>query len=472
MALREKMWFGRSIFVQMALVTIVFLGWSFYTVVVSPLFERPEVMDETPMALTRSAASSILNRYSFAQRSGETAIPPEANEEFARILAANPGMRYYVEAGDTQIGNIAEPQLLDRFGIGEINRALRQTTASDHPCANLSRNFEEAGGWSYIEYTFCDSYSYVEYTGLAKPIDLKPAGARGYENWVSLYSDYYLYPVVMVFAFFAIIIMLNFALIKRVARVAQAIDPDGNHCDIPEQGVPAEVLPLVRSVNQVIALMDKDQRHRRLFLSAAAHEMRTPLTVLRTRLEMIDDAEQRDRLIGDVQRLSSMVNQLLLLMGVRERRLESDVDLADIIRDVRDQHLSSAIESDVAIRLDLPDGPVRLRANGELLAVAIGNLLENALRFAPPGSDVVIGLDEDATITVGDRGPGVPEERIGDIFEPFVRLKKSRGGHGLGLAIVKAIAELHRGQVTVANRDEGGALFTLRIGTEDHRRSA
>ena len=458
---------SRSIFVQMALVTVIFLAWGFYTFVVAPILDRPEILDDSPMVLTRGTASGVLNDYAFALRNGEQATAPEDDPMFERILAANPDMRYYVELPDMKAGNIDEPSLMAQFGIRNFNRALQEIPSDDRPCGNLSRNIEQPSGWNYIDYNFCKDYSYVEYTGLSHPIDVRTDGRQGYDNWLSLYSSYFLYPVIMVFAFFAVIILINVALIRRVAKVAQAIDPDGANRDIPEKGIPVEILPLVRSVNQVIARMDEDQRHRQLFLSAAAHEMRTPLTVLRTRLEMIDDSEERTQLVKDVQRLSSLVNQLLLLTGVREHRLNDDVDLGDVIRDVRDIHLPTAIEHRVTIRADLPDRPVMRRGNGELLAVAIGNLIENALRFAPEESEIVVSLDEDATIAVRDSGPGLPADRLTDVFEPFVRLKKRRGGHGLGLAIVKAIAELHGGSVSVANRAEGGALFTFRLNPEE-----
>lgn len=455
--------FSRSIFLQMALVTVIFLGWGFYTFVVAPILDRPEILDDNPMVLTRGTASKTLNDYAFALRNRTNAIPPEDDPVFAQILAANPDMRYYVEFEGARTGNVARPRLMAAFGIRKLNRVLQRIPPDDRACGNLVRNIEQSSGWGYIEYSFCQETSYVEYTGLSHPIDIRTDGRRGYDNWLSLYSSYFLYPVIMVFAFFAVIILINVALIRRVAKVAQAIDPDGANRDIPEKGIPVEILPLVRSVNQVIARMDEDQRHRRLFLSAAAHEMRTPLTVLRTRLEMIEDSEERSQLINDVQRLSSLVNQLLLLMGVRERKLNYDVDLAEVISDARDVHLSTAMERQVNIRMDLPLCPVIRRGNADLLAVAIGNLLENALRFAPEGSEIVISLDEDAAIAVCDSGPGLPPDRLTDVFEPFVRLKKRRGGHGLGLAIVKAIAELHGGSVTVANRVQGGAQFTLRF---------
>ena len=457
---------SRSIFVQMALVTVLFLGWGFYTFVVSPILDRPEILDDNPMVLTRGTASEILNDYAFALRNGGEATAPEDDPEFERILAVNPDMRYYVETDNKKIGNIAQARLMTRFGIHDLNRALENIPPDDRPCGSLSRNIEQDDVWSYIEYTFCKDYSYVEYTGLAHPINIHTDGRQGYDNWLSLYSSYFLYPVIMVFGFLAVIILINVALIRRVAKVAQAIDPDGANHEIPEKGIPVEILPLVRSVNHVIARMDEDQRHRRLFLSAAAHEMRTPLTVLRTRLEMIEDTEQRTRLVQDVRRLSSLVNQLLLLMGVREQRLNDDVDLGDVVREVRDLHLPTAIEREVAIRMDLPEGPVICRGNADLLAVAIGNLLENALRFAPKDSDVLITLDEAATITVSDSGPGLPPDRLTDVFEPFVRLKKRRGGHGLGLAIVKAIAELHNGTACVTNRPESGAQFVFRVNAD------
>ncbi|WP_147367162.1 sensor histidine kinase [Aurantiacibacter xanthus] len=457
---------SRSIFAQMALLTFVLLGWGFYTFVIMPVADRPEIVEADPLVITQGRATQILSSYAFGRRYGEEASDPRENPEFRAILAANPNMRYYVETKNGRAGNTSHPKLYDEYHIADITRQIEQAPPGRRVCAQVGEPLKLSDGLAFVQYTLCPEYSYFEFTGLTEPIVLPDVEKQSYwDKWVTFYSDYFLYPVAIVFALFAAILGLNFSLIRRVARITQAIGPDGTHRRIPEKGLPIEVLPLVRAVNRVIWRMEEDERQRHLFLSAAAHELRTPLTVLRTRLEMIEDDEMRTRLVGDVRRLSSMVKQLLLLMGVREQRLQDEVDLRDVVEDAREQHLPAAMARNVTITVEAPDAPVIALGKAELLMVAVGNLIENAVRFAPDDSAVDVVLGSDGTITVRDRGEGIPEDRLSDIFEPFVRLKHRPNGHGLGLAIVKAIADLHRGHVQAENAEGGGARFVLGLGT-------
>lgn len=102
-----------------------------------------------------------------------------------------------------------------------------------------------------------------------------------------------------------------------------------------------------------------------------------------------------------------------------------------------------------------------LVGDADLVAVAIANLVDNALSFSEAGGQVVVSLDSDGVLSVRDHGPGIPESRLDVLFEPFVRFPPSRNGHGLGLAIVRAVATAHGAGLRAENAEGGGAVFTL-----------
>ncbi len=97
------------------------------------------------------------------------------------------------------------------------------------------------------------------------------------------------------------------------------------------------------------------------------------------------------------------------------------------------------------------------------MEVAIANLIDNAVSFSSPGASVELSVNADYSISVRDYGPGIPSDKLANLFKPFAKFPPNRNGHGLGLAIVKAITLLHNGSVSAENADDGGARFTIRF---------
>lgn len=135
----------------------------------------------------------------------------------------------------------------------------------------------------------CDRLSYFEYRGLRRPVVLNQPEVLGAKSkWFSAFSGNFLLAAGGVFLIFALIFTLHMLSIRRIARLARSIDPQRLDAKLPEKGVATEIVPLVRAVNHLIGQVEASQRRATFFLSAAAHEMRTPLTVLRTRLELME----------------------------------------------------------------------------------------------------------------------------------------------------------------------------------------
>jgi signal transduction histidine kinase len=220
-------------------------------------------------------------------------------------------------------------------------------------------------------------------------------------------------------------------------------------------------------------------RLRTNFVSDVSHELRTPLTAIKGFVETLqdgaaDDPEVRDRFLNTIavetERLTRLTNDLLLLTRADAGRLDlhlAPVDLADCVRRAVVQLEGRASEKQSAIVTDLPDDPVSVQADADRVHQVLVNLLDNAIKFTPPGGRVTVSVSEH-TVTVADTGPGIPADEIPHIFERFYRGDRSRArqgadGSGLGLAIVKAIVEAHGGQIWIESEPGQGAAFTFTL---------
>lgn len=203
------------------------------------------------------------------------------------------------------------------------------------------------------------------------------------------------------------------------------------------------------------------------FTANAAHELRTPLAVLRARLDGVDGADAA-RLTADVDRMARLVEQLLSVARLEARmvELEDGVDLCAVARNVAAALFPMALAEGKSITVDAPATPVVVRGSVFALEDALRNLIDNGLRHSPPGGVVEVTVAEAGELAageliVGDRGPGLPAALRDQLFEPFVHGPGRRGGAGLGLAIVAETAALHGGVATAADRPGGGAEFRL-----------
>lgn len=188
-------------------------------------------------------------------------------------------------------------------------------------------------------------------------------------------------------------------------------------------------------------------------LAALAHDLRTPLTALRVRAAMVDDAETRDGISTSLNEMQDMVEATLAYArGVGPGEDLQRLNIAEYL---------SAIHSDTHGYLDLQVGPEAIvQVKPLALRRALRNLIDNAQRY---GRNPVLSwnvTNVGVEINVDDAGPGIPEEHIGEVFQPFQRIEKSRsletGGHGLGLSIARSIVLGHGGAIDLINREQGG----------------
>jgi two-component system sensor histidine kinase TctE len=288
-----------------------------------------------------------------------------------------------------------------------------------------------------------------------------------------------LMPLVLLLAGAAVTIA--FALQRTIApleRIAQGWT-ELSHLSlrpIATDGVPRELRPFATALNDLLARIRAMLARERQFALTAAHQLRTPLTGLQLGLARAADAptleEARAVISGlhaSTQRTARLIQQLLLLgrldPEVRGELAFERADLTALAHDVGSAYLDLATSRSIDLSIVAPPAPVQAIVHAELIGEALGNLLDNALRHAPAGGQVVIGVEADPpSLSVADSGPGMDPARQGKLFERFVRGQAGAdGGSGLGLSIVRDIAVLHGAEIEVAGATLGGALVTLRF---------
>jgi two-component system sensor histidine kinase MprB len=265
--------------------------------------------------------------------------------------------------------------------------------------------------------------------------------------------------------------------LAEVAQVAQHIGETDDLTERLQVRADDEVGQLATRFNTMLdrlegsrAALDESVRAQRQLVADASHELRTPVTSLRTNIEVLLeghelDPEDRRRLLADVveqsEELSALVGDLLELARGDQPGAEPD----DVRLDgVAAESLARARRNAPGIRFAATLEPTLIDGVPERIGRAINNLLDNAARHSPPDGVVELWVDA-AGVRVRDHGPGVDEEDRPYVFDRFFRGRNSRGrqGSGLGLAIVRQVAEQHGGTASVANADDGGAIFTLSL---------
>lgn len=246
-------------------------------------------------------------------------------------------------------------------------------------------------------------------------------------------------------------------LAREVDRVGEGIDPVA----IPERGAP-ELRKLIRAVNAMQERIAALVRNRTLTLGAISHDLRTYLTRLRLRVEMMPESRHRAGAIADVEAMQALVADTLDF--AQDSFVPTEPARADLAAALRRY---AAEQNDVRIVLDVPDRPVLVTMGDKALGRVVANLVGNALRY---GERAFAGIETGgarAVLVIEDEGPGIPAEERERVFEPFHRLEASRnrdsGGTGLGLTIVRRLVERHGGSIELGTSRRGGLAVRVAL---------
>ncbi|MCP3368425.1 sensor histidine kinase [Bradyrhizobium cajani] len=252
----------------------------------------------------------------------------------------------------------------------------------------------------------------------------------------------------------------------KASEEASNIGPARTDIRLPTEQIPREIMPLVTAVNQALDRLEDGFRVQRQFTADAAHQLRTPLTILRARIETLGDGAARQALHADIEAMSRIVAQLLEIAELDTLVLDpgETADLRAVCAEVVGSIAPFAIAQHKDIALKGADAPVLIHGNSEMLQRAIFNLAENAIKFTARDTSVEVEVGEVGSVRVRDRGPGIADAERELIFQRFWRRDRQRSdGAGLGLSIVRAVADDHAATVAVENLPGGGAEFTLRF---------
>ncbi len=255
-------------------------------------------------------------------------------------------------------------------------------------------------------------------------------------------------------------------LAKAVAtRSPKALEP------LPEQKAPEEVLPLVRSLNDLLARLGDALAAQRAFIADAAHELRTPIAAMQLQAQLVERAESEEEahaaiadLKAGIQRAGHAVRQLLTLA-----RQDPDmaakpfvsVSLAELARSVIGDQIALAGAKDIDLGIEAVDESALVLGDTEGLRILLTNLIENAIRYTPKGGQVDIFIrrmeDGRASVEVADTGPGIAVKDKSRVFDRFYRAEgTAEPGTGLGLAIVKTVADRHGASIELNNAEPHG----------------
>ncbi|MGH8307455.1 MAG: ATP-binding protein [Gammaproteobacteria bacterium] len=250
--------------------------------------------------------------------------------------------------------------------------------------------------------------------------------------------------------------------LSALSSAADELGRDIRRAPVPETG-PAEVRHAARAFNEMQTRLVRYVEDRTRLLTAISHDLKTPITRMRLRAELLEDETLKGKLVRDLQEMEHMTNATLdFLRGLEVSEPPQPVDLMALLESVQ----ADAAETDQPVSLK---GSIHRVFNGrpQALRRCLENLVGNAVRYGERADISVEDSDASVTIHVRDAGPGIPENQLEKVFEPYYRLEEARsqagGGTGLGLGIARNVALLHGGTLSLRNHPQGGleAVLTL-----------
>lgn len=252
------------------------------------------------------------------------------------------------------------------------------------------------------------------------------------------------------------IVTRSLAGVSRISREAEQINAGQRGRRLNDKHVPREIAPLVRAMNDALGRLDEGFERQRRFIASAAHELRTPIAILRVKVDAANDAATR-RFGGDVERLGTLAEQLLDLQRLDSDGRSEKLDLSLLVRRVAADLAPLLIASNRTIEVVVDDlRPIEGDAGA--IERVVTNLVQNAIEHG--GRHVTIRV-LGSSFEVEDDGPGIPVEERERVFEPFHRLKPRSTGTGLGLHLVQQVVARHGGHVSIVAAPDGGTVVRI-----------
>lgn len=254
------------------------------------------------------------------------------------------------------------------------------------------------------------------------------------------------------------------------AAEAERIDTDKRGVRLSFDQVPKEIVPLVMAINDALRRLDEGYDRRQRFLVDAAHELRTPIAILQTRIESTEPGPHTTRLLEDVRRLSTLAEQLLDSERLKQTAMpRSDIDLVEVAQHVTSDLAPLAIAAGYEIAFESSVKQAPLSGDQGALERALANLIHNAIEYGGRRGKIVVSVTA-SSISVTDEGPGIPLNDRERVFEPFYRVNSGSRGAGLGLNLVREIVRLHDGMIDIQDGPNGGTHVTMFFGVRHSRR--
>ena len=250
--------------------------------------------------------------------------------------------------------------------------------------------------------------------------------------------------------------------LASLSAAAERLGNDLNAPPVPETGT-IETQRASRAFNAMQARLRGLVENRTLMLAAISHDLRTPLALLRLRAESVENPQERERMLATIAEMDSLIGANLEIARdatASEPRRLTDLTalLQSIVDDMSDAGRAVTME---------PAKPIVYESKPAALKRALSNLLDNAVKYGKTARAAIKATPAAIEITIDDDGPGIPEQELARVFEPFYRIEASRGrdtgGVGLGLAIAQSIVQAHSGTLTLTNRPSGGVRATVTL---------
>lgn len=249
--------------------------------------------------------------------------------------------------------------------------------------------------------------------------------------------------------------------LREASDSAASITPQNLRLRLSIKGVPSEIKPILVAFNDALTRLENGFAVQQQFLASAAHELQTPLTLIRGQIELQPEVENKELLFREIDLMARQVRQLLHLAEVSESQNFdfSEVNKLDVVEDVVEYLARKADKKQVKLHVDAPVMAATMRADRSALFILLKNIVENAINATPSHGSVIVCVDE-KTISIEDEGPGVNPEHLPFLFERFWRAPDAQhDGAGLGLSICKEIALAHNWNLSVKMLASGGRFI-------------